>query len=109
MGSVKITLATEPEGHFQALYLDGRLIGNLGDIASRNYLEFEPLSDILNNLFSQPEFDGFEFQEEYRYQVGFKTWTDYGWEWDAEWPALLSETGEVPKERYTWTDEANLP
>lgn len=101
MGKVRITLATETGCHFQALYLDDRLIGDFGDNLSRGQdTSYEPVSDILENLFAQPEFDGFEFFQEWRYQKGFKTWTDYGWEYDAEWPEKLSETALIPPEEY---------
>ena len=105
MGNVRITLATETGCHFQALYLDDRLIGDFGDNLSTNQdTSYEPVSDILERLFAQPEFDGFDFVQEWRYQKGFKTWTDYGWEYDAEWPASLSETALVPPEEYGFTE-----
>jgi hypothetical protein len=91
MSKVRVTLASDDNG-FQALYLDGRLIGGFGDNLTRNPdRSYEPTVDILANLFDQPEFDGFEFIEESRYQKSFKTWTDYGWEWDAEWPERLED------------------
>lgn len=88
MGNPKVTLVTEPANHFQALYLDGRLIGDFGDnLTERTDKSYEPPVDILEN-----------FELEARRQKSAKHWTDYGWEYDAEWPDQLSAAPELMPE-----------
>jgi len=106
----RITLATETGCNFQAIYLDGRLIGDFGDNLGRDQdTSFEPTLDILENLFSQPEFADFEFVEEWRYQKGTKSWTDYGWEYDAEWPHDLNEAPLIPLEEQPFGASLQIP
>lgn len=85
-----VVLAVDPDSHLLALYLDGTLVWDFGPhdpchgpLGGPTYLD-----DALEALFERM---GADFETRSCHPVATKTWTDSGWEWDAEWPQRLED------------------
>jgi len=88
----KITVVTDPNCNFQAIYLDGRLISDIGDNAtSRIDQGYDSVGDMLEILFDQPEFNEVEYEDIGGYQLAEKIiGFDYV-EYEGYWPKELSK------------------
>ena len=105
MSSVKVTVVTDPNCNFQAVYLDGRLIADIGDNATaRIDTSYFSIDDMLDALFDQPELrDLVEYETIGGYQLAEKiVGFDYV-EWDGYWPAELSK---VPRDTTDYSEGA---
>jgi hypothetical protein len=87
----ELVLATDIDSESRALYLAGRLIGGF-DAGYTMYPVYGSLADVLEELFVQPEFAGFEYREENRRMLGMKVNHPLDPdEYDVYWPDKLSE------------------
>ena len=86
----RVILAIDPDSHLLALYLDGALVWDFGpyDPCHGPLGTSTGLDDALEALF---EGLGVGFATLHCRPVSTKTWTDYGWEHDAEWPQRLGD------------------
>lgn len=77
MSRVKVTIATDPDSGFGALYCDNKLVFDFGDIGpfegpfrkDSGFWRPNYWDDALIELFARPEFDGIEYDTESRYQL----------------------------------------
>jgi len=101
IGIVNITLVTDPNSGYQAVYYNGKLLIDLGDNCnSRQDLGYETLGDLLELLCDKLQIN-FEYYS--GYQVSRKIeGIDYT-EWEGYWPDYFTD---VPLEK-GW-DSANI-
>jgi hypothetical protein len=86
----KLVAAIDPDSGLCAFYVNGVLVWDFGP----NDPFFGPLgidTTLVGALEALAEPLGFEYESESRHPLSRKYWTDYGWEWDSEWPEKLDD------------------
>ncbi len=85
-----MVFAIDPDSGLAALYVNGSLVWDFGpNDPFRGALGLpngwgDALPEIAEAL-------GVDYDTESRHPVAHKMWTDYGWEWDSEWPQQLAD------------------
>jgi hypothetical protein len=100
----KLVVVRDPDSGLGAFYVNGELAWDFGpnDPFAGSLGLSTGLEDALEEIAALL---GFEYEYESRHPVSFKSWTDYGWEWDAEWPQKLED---APEAEVVFYDGAGL-
>ena len=100
---IEITMVTDPNCGFQAVYLNGTLVSDIGDNATaRIDTGYETVSGMLEILFNEPEFEGIiDYQDIGGYQLSREIHGVDFTEYEGYWPESLAK---VPHDNYDYAE-----